>query len=213
MEGVKAGGSAVSIPYWSDFNEVPGADRGHRCCFNPILVRFQRRRRRPRGPQEARFNPILVRFQRSAPDGARFGDPKCLVSIPYWSDFNGGGEGRGGGAHARFQSHIGPISTRLTNLEPSDLAGLPREVSIPYWSDFNLGDLDLAAIVRSEERFNPILVRFQLVRFQRYNCLRGDRPPHVSIPYWSDFNGQRSTCWRFRAASGFNPILVRFQRT
>jgi len=111
--------TAVSIPYWSDFN-VDSRRRSatlrllfqsHITGFNPILVRFQ-----PSSASSScllpfnRFNPILVRFQRVNPavaDALHSG----RVSIPYWSDFNVDSRRRSATLRLLFQSHIGPIST------------------------------------------------------------------------------------------------------
>ena len=153
----------VSIPYWSDFNGTRASSHCAPGC--PVSI-----------PYWSDFNwricPVLPQPQHQTQ--THFSP----VSIPYWSDFN---------AkftddcieNERFQSHIGPISTR----RPARCPGLPVIVSIPYWSDFNKlqqlnaehhalvsipywSDFNLMNFVNSVGmlggRFNPILVRFQL---------------------------------------------------
>jgi len=124
----------VSIPHWSDFNgRGPGAERGHGLgCFNPTLVRFQLtgsyrstcpmivsiphwsdfNALLPERDAEAvlSFNPTLVRFQHSSlsahgnarlcfnPTLVRFQPSLSLCEHFRW---------------AKFQSHIGPISTGM----------------------------------------------------------------------------------------------------
>jgi len=153
----------VSIPYWSDFNPVCGTGPGGASGVVSI-------------PYWSDFNTDQwIQLQ-----------PGISVSIPYWSDFN-------------------PIST----------GDCPGPDSCPLFNRFNPilvrfqhpGENYVSAAI---QRFNPILVRFQpqlsngsaptqahayllfqsiLVRFQhRTQSICPPSSPHVSIPYWSDFN-------------------------
>ena len=122
----------VSIPHWSDFNDMStdvvvgfamfqshigpistlerGGQRGFgHIGFNPTLVRFQPIFGNYTVVAPNGFNPTLVRFQLKSGEEGSVGDVNT-VSIPHWSDFN---------------------------LESLMIMPITTQVSIPHWSDFN----------------------------------------------------------------------------